>query len=488
MRGRAPELGRARSRRPAVYVCVAAVALTTVLAACGSRLPPDVLAQARQRDIGTGGGAGAEVSAAPTAGATGNGGHRGSPDARGAAPLGAGGGARNGTGARPSGSCPGGHGGRTDRGVSPDSLTIANVADISGPQPGIFESAQEAVKAYVAYANSRGGVCGRTLDLVSYDSRTDAGGDQEATSQACERAFAVVGSMSAFDSGGARTAANCGIPDLRALAVTPGRQNSPVTYATNSTQVNLIAAVLPDYFRSRFPDAAKKGGFLYLNAGTSAINSRSFMRAYEKRGFTWIYRQAVDVTDFNYAPYVVEMKRKGVRFVQFQGTYQHAVRLAKAMRQQDFDPQAFVLDPTAYDPRYVRTGGAAVDGTYVFINTALFEEAAGNAEMRRYVTWLRKVAPGATPTWFGIFAWSAAKLFVATASDIGANLTRERLLHKLAGVHGWTADGLHAPHDVGGRRTSGCLTFLQLRDGEWTRRAPDRGWSCGPLVDSGVGR
>ncbi|MQA87639.1 MAG: ABC transporter substrate-binding protein [Streptosporangiales bacterium] len=371
--------------------------------------------------------------------------------------------------------------------MTSEAITIANASDISGPQPGIFESAQQAVEAYVAYANSQGGVCGRKLNLIGYDSRTDAGGDQQATTQACERAFALVGSMAAFDSGGARTAQSCGIPDLRAAAVTPGRQDSRVTYGTNSTKVNLFAAAVPDYFRSRFGGATKKAAFLYLNAGTAAINGRSIMRAHEQRGFTWIYKQAVDVTDFNYAPYVVEMKQQGIRFVEFMGTHQHAVRLAKAMRQQGFRPDAFVLDPTSYDERYVRTGGSAVDGTYVFINSALFEEASSNREMRLYLSWLNKVAPGATPTWFGLFAWSAAKLFVRLAGEIGADLTREKLLAKVRGVHAWTADGLHAPHDVGAKRTSPCVAFIQLRNGKWVRRAPARGWTCGALLNSGIG-
>lgn len=487
MRGRAT--GRGPARRSVAWVSVAAFALSTVLAACGSRLPPDVLAQAKQREQGSGPVGGAtDVSPAASPGSTADAGTGGSGDGSSGTAAGGNGGGSGSGGGGVAGRCPGGRGGSTDTGVTSEAITIANVADVSGPQPGVFESAQQAVKAYVGYVNSRGGVCGRRLELVSYDSRTDAGGDREAAARACRNAFAVVGSMSGFDSGGARTVADCGIPDLRAAAVTPARQNSPVTFGTNSTQVNLVARVLPDYFRSRFPRAAENAAFLYLDAGTAEINSRSFMAAYERRGFTWVYRQAVDITDFNYAPYVVEMKERGVRFVQFQGTYQHAVRLANAMRQQGFRPQAYVLDPTAYDPRYVRTGGAAVDGTYVYLNSALFEEAAGNAEMRQYQTWLRRVAPGAEPTWFGIFAWSAAKLFVELTAEIGADLTRERLVGAVRGVHGWTADGLHAPHDVGGKRTSGCLAFAQLRRGDWVRRAPGRGWSCGPLIDTGIGR
>ena len=87
-----------------------------------------------------------------------------------------------------------GTGGATDKGVTAGEITIANISDISGPIPGIFQSAQQATKAFVEYFNAtQGSVCGRKLKLVSFDSRTDSGGDQQATSQACEQAFALVG-------------------------------------------------------------------------------------------------------------------------------------------------------------------------------------------------------------------------------------------------------------------------------------------------------
>ena len=46
----------------------------------------------------------------------------------------------------------------------------------------------------------------------------DAAADQQAYASACEETFAMVGSMSAFDSGGAGTAQGCGLPDIRSAA------------------------------------------------------------------------------------------------------------------------------------------------------------------------------------------------------------------------------------------------------------------------------
>ena len=119
-------------------------------------------------------------------------------------------------------------------GVTDSEITIGNASDISGPVPGLFESAQDAVKAYVAYFNSTSDICGRKLKLATYDSRTDAGADQQDYAKGCDEVFAMVGSMSAFDSGGAGTAQSCGLPDIRSAAVTRDRNACTTCFPAQS--------------------------------------------------------------------------------------------------------------------------------------------------------------------------------------------------------------------------------------------------------------
>jgi ABC-type branched-subunit amino acid transport system substrate-binding protein len=352
---------------------------------------------------------------------------------------------------------------------------------------GLFQAAQQATRAYVEYVNSTGGVCGRKLELLALDSRTDSRGDQEGTARACAQAFAMVGSVSAYDQGGATAAANCGIPDLRAVTTTSQRQHVSVVYGTNSNKINLQPTAPADYFKGKYPDAVTKAAFIYLNADVAKQNETSFVRAMTSRGFTFVYEQAIDVADFNYAPYVVQLKERGVRYVQWLGSNQHAVRLLQAMQQQGFKPDVFVMDAVAYDANFVRQAGAAGEGTTVFINTALIEEGGGNAELQLYRSWLGRVAPGAVPDYFGFYAWGAAKLFVQLAAQIGPNLTRQALLSAISKVHDYTANGLFAPQDVGGRRTSTCTVIIRLSGGRWVRESPASGFRCGDLVNTGVG-
>jgi ABC-type branched-subunit amino acid transport system substrate-binding protein len=205
-----------------------------------------------------------------------------------------------------------------------------------------------------------------------------------------------------------------------------------------------------------------------VNEAASVENAQTMQAVGEQRGMTFVYSSPFDVAEFNYGPYVQRMKDKGVRMVQFVGSADQAARFARAMQAAAFRPDVYLLDPTAYDPTFVRSGGSAVDGTFVFIDFTPLEEASQNAELRLYDQWLQQVSPGAVPSYFGMFAWSATRLFVQEAAALGGKLSRANLVARLRQVHDWTDNGLHAAQDVGGKQNSNCWRFLQLNDGRWT--------------------
>ena len=99
------------------------------------------------------------------------------------------------------------------------------------------------------YFNANSDICGRELEVLSLDSRADAGADQQAYAKACEQAFAAVGSMSAFDSGGAGTAEDCGLPDIRTTSVTLERGGCSTCFGAQSND--------PAYFENAVPTTSR---------------------------------------------------------------------------------------------------------------------------------------------------------------------------------------------------------------------------------------
>ena len=204
-----------------------------------------------------------------------------------------------------------------------------------------------------------------------------------------------------------------------------------------------------EFVKKNYPDAAAHAGLFYLNAGAAAENGPAEVSAMTKQGLNFDVVQGIDVAEFNYAPYAQALKDKGVKVVFFVGASQQSARLAQAFEQVGYEPDIYLRDPTDYLPSFVETGGSAVDGTVVFLNFVPFEEAGSNKEMQLYLSWLQQVSPGVDPSFFGVFSWSAARLFVEKAAALGGKLSRATLIDSLRKTDNWTANGMTAPQHVG---------------------------------------
>jgi len=322
------------------------------------------------------------------------------------------------------------------------------------------------VKAFAAYFNATSSICGRKLKVVSIDSRTSASSTGAAYATACSKSFAAVGSWSLFDDSGAWTAQNCGLPDLRSTSQTAVRNRCTTCFGVQATQFNAFPNAVPDYFLAHHHAASQAAALLYITDGSYPARAAAMQAAESARGMNFVYSSAIDLAEFNYGPYVSQLKAHGVQLVQFVGPYQQAVRLAQAMHDAAYAP-LYQPEASSYTKSFVTAAGAAGDGTYVAINTTPVAEQADVTEFRRYLVYLRKVDPGAAPTVDGLYAWSAARLFVDRAKALGGQLSRSNLVTAVRAVHGWTDLGAHATQNVGSKVIGTCWRFLQLNAGSW---------------------
>ncbi len=460
----------------------AAVAFLLLFAsACGARLTDD------ERALGVGvrggGGTGNAISN-PTANPTATGGI-GGPIGSGTNAGGTGSAVGNGSGAVSCGSAATNP--ASDIGVSRNQIEIATASDITGVQPGLFKSTHQAISAFAAMVNSQGGICGRSVKPLLLDSKADSTANAAAVRQACDSQFALVGSMSAFDNGGADIGEQCGIPDLSAITVNPARQLAKNVYAAFPQRPDKLPTGPATYIKSKYPDAIKHAAMLYLNAGVTKANAFQRIKAYESVGFDFggpsrsrVYE--VQVLEANYSPFVQKMKDAGVKYVNMVANYQSIQKLLQAMEQNEFFPEVRDWDSVAYSPTFVQYNGrtfTAANGSLVFLTTATAEEAAGIPEMQLYMSWLSRVAPGAKPDFFGFYAWSAARLFQKLATEIGPRLTRKALFAAVKNVLHWSGNGMHVDHNVGGKLSSPCFLYLTIKNGGFSRTHPSGGFECG---------
>ncbi|HUF83695.1 MAG TPA: ABC transporter substrate-binding protein [Acidimicrobiia bacterium] len=433
------------SRRAAVLVLVAAMAS----AACGSRVD-------EPSTIAGGGGGTAEAGG----GGGGGGGGKSGPPADPEAPCG-----------------PGDASGATDTGVTDDTISIATIQDIGGPRPGLFQANLDAMQAFVAYCNDLGGVLGRELELVPYDSRISE--HRSTTAEACNSAFAIVGQSVAIDSAGAQVGADCGIPDIPAFAVETqhaGAVNVVQPLPNPPEQLN----VGPErYVKQEFPDAAKHAAMFYISAGPSSLTAEKRVKGFEEIGFNFDVNSQTELNELNWGPFVEQIRSNDVQYVTSVSELDNPVNLAKELRTQGVEVEIFELDQIGYDPALIEKGGDVVEGVHVVVSTVPFEEADTSDEMQRFLFWLEETdAKAANPSALSVQGWSAGQLFATAAKNLGSDLTRTGLLEELRKIKEWDGHGIHAPANPGDNQVTQCFIYLKVEGGEFVREFPKEGFSC----------
>ena len=373
--------------------------------------------------------------------------------------------------------CPGGN--VADQvGLTKETITLATIADVSGIQPGIFQGAHRGARAAAAYINSQGGICGRRIEPLILDSKTDGGGNRAATLDACAKAFALLGSMSAFDDGGARPGEECGIPDITSITTNLVKYEATNTYPVFPNSPSAVSTTNARYIAKRFPAAVKKAAILWLNIAVGKAAADARRAAWEAEGFEFIYATEVQILEANYTRYVSEMERRGVQYVHFIGDFQNMVRMQRTMRQQNYVPQVRDFDSITYDPDYLREP-EVVEGSFTFLNVAPFEEPTD--EMRLYSEWYQRASPGEIPDYFGLYAWSAYRLFQQVAAR-ASTLTRKGIIDALRATPTWDGHGLHGAHRIGAKLPTTCNIYLQADHGRFKRVHPASGFDCNGKV------
>ncbi len=372
---------------------------------------------------------------------------------------------------------PGDATGATDVGVTDATITLYTIHDLSGPAPGLFQANQDAMKAFVAYCNSLGGVNGRKLELVTRDS-----GFFEPRPQivdACRDAFAVVGGAVVFDDQMMDVAAECGIPELPSFSSTPQHSRAPnVVHAVPNSATEWQAG--PAYwFAEQFPEAVKRAAVLYADAGTTKDRAQMQEEAFRQAGFDFVMKKAIPLVELNWGPHVDELRSKGIGYVTIWSDLKEPVKLVKELRAQGVDVTIVDVEPQSYTSDFLEQAGPAAEGAYVGVSTWPLEEAADNPELQLYGDWVERTT-GSEPTALGIHTWSSALLFATAAKELGGDLTREGLLDYLSSVHEWDGHGIHAPTDPGRNHLAECIVMLQVQEGEFRRVWPDEGFACDP--------
>ena len=363
-------------------------------------------------------------------------------------------------------------------GVSDDTIRIGVISDKENdiaPVPTIC--VEDAVRAFVEMCNDLGGINGRRLDLVTYDSqilRTD-----DVTKEACANdLFALVGSGSVQDQLGVETREGCGLIEVAAYSATTSRSLSQDFFSPlpglNPTEYNVGTC---RFIAERFPDAVTKAAMVWTELPAPEVRGHQIVEACEaEAGFDFVVQEGLAFGNTNYGPLVSQMKSAGVRYFSMVSASSETLALLREIREQGLELEVIDLGQQYYEEAVAADGAA--EGAWVLTNTVPFDETDEYPAMAFYRDAVEQV--GGVEGTLGVQAFSAAMLFATAVQEMGDDLTREALVEQLSGIHEWDGGGLHMTADPGANTLPECFMFLRIVDGEFVREHPSEGFDCDP--------
>lgn len=353
-----------------------------------------------------------------------------------------------------------------EAGVTKATIKLGLISSIHGPLPGQFDSAVEATDSYFRMINDLGGICGRKVQLLIRDDQGNPDtNDNLAFELATEdKIFAFVGSVAApYDAGIAKASKKYRIPDI-GFPLSSARSKSPYTYGVPG-QINdrIIGtgASGADYLNHRF--GIKQVAMFWLDeSDVSRLNAWGFEAAMQKvtgGGIKICYEQPTTVIDSSFTGYVINMQsacrpEDGPIGVYTTMENNSNIKLALAMRDQDFKPTVFVPTLASYLQSFITQAQGSTEGAYIALPQIPFEHvqvpqsswSKGTHELARYLQMLGRYHPRhAEPGSFGAPGWGSAALFTEAAVACGAVLTRTCLLERIESIESFSANGMLSP-------------------------------------------
>jgi ABC-type branched-subunit amino acid transport system substrate-binding protein len=373
------------------------------------------------------------------------------------------------------------NGGATDVGVTATTITVGNVSDLSGPQPGLFQGAVNGTEAYFAYLNSNGGVYGRQVQLRASDGQTDCTANQNAHSALLGSVFAFVGSFSLYDDCGTQVVkAHPDVPDVSFALGEKTQQNT-----VNQFSPHFLPAGAPNgpfcYLAKKYPDLVKSVGSIYANIPSAAASQKAIENTGRSCGWNWLESIPVGATDTTFNAQITRMRNAGVKIVyEVATTVGNLAEMKKEADAQGWKP--LWVAPVAYNAAFTKLMGSAsaANGVIGYNLYSLFlnkDEVSRIPEVGLFQQWMKRVHPEAPVDLFAMYGWAAGKLFSEQVKAAGPKLTRSKFLTAIRKVHAWNAGGLVAESDVAGHKPGHCYVLWSITAGNF-RRLDSDGYRC----------
>lgn len=278
--------------------------------------------------------------------------------------------------------CKGGESGGTKAEVpepkAPQVIKIGHAVALTGDASIWGQSESNALKMWVEKVNASGGIDGKTVELVTYDTRADSVEAVNVAKRMIEqdKVVAIIG------------AAQSGVTIAMTAVTEPAKIPLIGTTATNPEVTVKDGAVRPHTFRVCFIDpfqgtvaaqfastklGVRTAAVLYdVGSDYSSWLAQYFIEAFEKIGGTIVGKEAFRTGELDYRAMLGKFTKENPDVIFIPTAQKEAALAMKQARDLGFEGE-FLGGDNWGSPDIVELGGDAVDGGY-FVNLASMED------------------------------------------------------------------------------------------------------------------
>jgi ABC-type branched-subunit amino acid transport system substrate-binding protein len=364
----------------------------------------------------------------------------------------------------------------TAPGVTPSEIRVGAISSVSGPVPGLGASAAAAARAYVAYRNATGGVCGRKITLTEGDDGTEGSRYRTLVTDMSSSVLGIAGGFSVGDVGGIDVIDQAKLP----VVTNPSDKHEDTVasmFDINPPFPNPDAVI--GKYRYLYDQGVRTATAVYIAVSQSRAEAQRQERLMKAAGIRVVSVQELPLSTLSFDSAARGVANSGADYLFFIGDANANGSMARSMADTGYHPKVSEYLTFAYGAGFIQLAGpAAAEGASSWIRTLPNEEASTNPEMAAFLEWMGRTAPGVDQDVFAADSWAEAKAFFDSLQALPGPITRAGLVSQLHSVGTYDAGGMLGPIRLGAKLTNGCVIGMQVRGGAWKRMTPATGFLC----------
>ncbi len=368
---------------------------------------------------------------------------------------------------------PGSAKGATEQGVTDTSIHIAYGDDrgYSG-SPGLDQEMGNAMRAFIGWCNSQGGINGRKIVGDYYDAAVLNA--NTVMTQACKTDFMLVGEGFALDQSAEQTRLGCNLVQVPGFAVGTDVANAYESYQPTPNPVNMSPVSSAYQVKGLFPSKVQKVGEYIENLSPVQVSMAKAKQAFQQTGWKYLNCpfQIQYTGEPDYTPFAQKLQSCGAQVVYTDvSPSPELYGMLQADNQLGYNP-IWVGDTNLYSPQFAQWNTSGLANNF-YVRSAYAPLNASNAvpAIKQY---LSIVSPTGATNQLGEQSASAFLLWATEAKACGSTLTRQCMVNKLATVTAWTGGGLSAPGNVSKNTPPQCGVLLRLQNTKYVQVVPKK--------------